>query len=168
MISRVSITTFPLCFKYSHFAIIVSGSLAQGWKGVVFSNGCLDGRTCTTSQVSKLIRSSHNESPETAGTELAEVDRNDAPGSLDAELFEEGGGDDAVIADEAVRIQQGATNNTDKDDTEPTSEDGTAISNDCASEHCAEIGDNLCDGYLVRGEAVLTAQHCWIQILASM
>lgn len=41
-----SLVKFPSSnhmIQHLHFAIIVSGSLAQGWKGVVFSNGCFDG-----------------------------------------------------------------------------------------------------------------------------
>lgn len=29
--------------QYSHFAVVISGSLAQGWEGVIFSDGCFDG-----------------------------------------------------------------------------------------------------------------------------
>jgi hypothetical protein len=51
------------------------------------------------------------------------MDGDYAPGTLDAELFEEGGGDDGFAAGEGVRIEQDATDEGDDDDGEAAPED---------------------------------------------
>jgi len=46
-----------------------------------------------------------------------------APGTLDAELFEEGGGDHGFTAGEGVRIEQDTADKGDDDDGETAPED---------------------------------------------
>lgn len=60
---------------------------------------------------------------EGAGRELHQVDGDDAPGTLDAELLEEGGGDDGCAAGEGVGIEQDAADEGDDDDGEAAPED---------------------------------------------
>jgi len=51
------------------------------------------------------------------------VDGDDAPGTLDAELLEEGGGDDGCAAGEGVGIEQDGADEGDDDDGEAAPED---------------------------------------------
>lgn len=57
------------------------------------------------------------------------------PCSLNAELFEEGGSNNAVVSNESIGVQNSATNNADDHDAETTAEDGTAVSDCGTAEH---------------------------------
>ena len=92
----------------------------------------------------------------------------DAPCALDTELFEEGGRDDALVTDEGVGVEEGATEYADDDDGEAATENLRGIADEGAAGHGAEIGDYLGYRYAVVGEIILVRQHRGVQILRSV
>ena len=83
------------------------------------------------------------------------MDGDYAPGALDAELFEESCCYYCVGGCICIWIEQGATNDTDEDDGESTTEDLRAVTDYGTACHGAEVGYDLCYGYGVGGEFVL-------------
>ena len=83
------------------------------------------------------------------------MDRDDAPGALDAELREEGGGDDGVGGGVRVRVEEGAADDTHDDDGEAAAEDLGGVADDGPAAHGAEVRDDLDDGDGVCGFRVL-------------
>ena len=65
------------------------------------------------------------------------MDGNDAPSSLDAELLEEGGGDDVLAADEGVWVEEGAADDGDEDDAEAATKDLAGVADDGPAGHGA-------------------------------
>ena len=65
------------------------------------------------------------------------MDWDNAPSTLHTELFEESGSDDAGVGNKAVRVEQGTSNDGNKDDGEAAAEDGGAVPDDCATAHGA-------------------------------
>lgn len=83
------------------------------------------------------------------------MDWNHSPGALDAELLEEGCGDDGFGGCECVRVEEGAADYTNEDDAETTAKDLGAIPDHGASGHGSKVGNDLSYGYGVGREAVL-------------
>lgn len=96
------------------------------------------------------------------------MDGDNAPGALHAELLEEGGGDDAFVGHEGVRVEQRAAENAHADDAEAPAEDGGAIADDGAAGHGAEVGDDLGDGDGIGGEVVLVGEHGGVEVLRAV
>ena len=124
----------------------------EGGEGEAFADCAFDGGGGGGDEVAELVGCADDEGAEGAGGEFHEVDGDDAPGALHAELLEEGGGHDLVAAGEGVRVEEGAADDGDEDDAETTAEDLGGVADDCASGHGAEIRDNLSDGDGVGGE----------------
>ena len=80
---------------------------------------------------------------------------NDAPCALDAELLEKGNGHDLLAADEGVRVDEGAADDGDDDDAEPTAKYLGGVTNNGAASHGTKVGDDLGHGYGVGGKAIL-------------
>ena len=96
------------------------------------------------------------------------MDGNHAPGALDAELFEEGGGGDRVAAGEGVGVEEAAADDADEDDAEASSEDLGAVPDYGAAGHGAEVGDHLRDGHGVGAEFVLVLEHGGVEVLGAV
>ena len=96
------------------------------------------------------------------------MDGDDAPGSLHAELFKEGRGDDGVAADKGVRVQQTSADYADEDDAEAPSEALGAVADDGTASHGAEVGHDLSDSHSVGRLVVLVLQHRRVQILGAV
>ena len=72
---------------------------------------------------------------------------NDTPCSLDAELFEEGSGHDLLAADKGIRVDEGAAEDGNDNNAEPTAEDLGAVTDNSAAGHGTEVGDDLGHSY---------------------
>ena len=83
-------------------------------------------------------------------------------------LLEECRRNDTLAANETIRIDQCATDNTGEDDAEATAEHLRKISNNSTSCHRTQVCNDLCYGDGVCGETVLVGQHRGIEILASV
>ena len=115
-----------------------------------------------------MIGRPDDESAEGTGGEFHEVDGNDAPCALDAELFKECRGHDFVAADESVWVQQRAADDGDDDDAEASTEDLGGVPDHGAACHGAQVGDYLRDGDSVGGEVVFVLEHERIEILRAV
>jgi len=115
-----------------------------------------------------LVGGTHDEGAEGSRGELHQVDRDHAPGALDAELLEEGGGDDGVAGGVSVWIQKRAADDRDEDYGEAAAEDLRAVPDYGAARHGAEVRYYLRDGHGVRAEIVLIGQHGWVEILGAV
>lgn len=91
------------------------------------------------------------------------MDGNYTPCALDAELFEKGGGDDALVGNESVWVQQRAAHHADADDTETSSKGLREVTDDGSTRHCTEVGNNLCYSDGVGIELELVRQHCRVE-----
>ena len=76
------------------------------------------------------------------------MDRDNSPGALDAELFEEGCSNDGLAGSERIWVEKSAANDTDEDDGESSPENLRAISDHSSSSHRSKVCDYLryCDG----------------------
>lgn len=135
--------------------VFVALGLALGWEREAFSNGGFDGRRGRGDEVAELIGSTDDKGAEGAGRQLHEMDGDDTPSALHAELLEEGGRDDALATDEGVWVQKGATKNGDDDDGEAAAEDLRGVADERAACHGTEVGHHLSDSDGICREIVL-------------
>ena len=138
-----------------HFPVLVALGFAFRWERKAGSKGGFDGRGGGGSEVAELVGSSYYEGAERAWRELHEMDGDHTPGTLDAELLEEGSGNNGFAAGVGVRVEQGASDNRDENNGEAATEDLGAVANDSAAGHGTEIGDYLSYGHGIGAEAVL-------------
>ena len=96
------------------------------------------------------------------------MNRNHTPGALNTELLKESRGDNALAGNKGVRIQESAANDTHDNNTESSTEDLTAETDNSTTEHCAEVGDDLSDGDRIGTEIELVLQHRRVQVLGSV
>ena len=115
-----------------------------------------------------MVRRTYHEGAEGSWGKFHEVDGDDPPGALDAELFEKGRGYDFGVADVRVGVEDGAADDGDDNDGEAPAEDLRAVADDRAACHGAEVGDDLGDGDGVSGELVLILQHERIEVLGTV
>lgn len=92
----------------------------------------------------------------------------DTPGSLDHELLEEGGGHDAFVLDEGVRVEEGAADDADDYYGEAAAEDLGGPAAEGAAGESAEVGDDLGDCDAVFGEVELVAEHGGVEVLGAV
>ena len=97
----------------------------------------LNRATGRTGQVTKLVRSTDDERPEGARTELHQVNGNHTPCALHAELFEKGGGNDGFAGGECVRVEESTADGADDNDGKATAELLGEVAYDCAAGHCS-------------------------------
>lgn len=115
-----------------------------------------------------MVGGSYDEGSKGTGGEFHEMDWDDAPCTLDAELFEERGCHDGVRGGEGVGVKESATDHADEDDGETTTENLRTVSDHGSTGHSAEVGDHLCYSHGVGTEVVLVLQHGWVEILGTM
>lgn len=96
------------------------------------------------------------------------MDRDDSPRTLDAELLEEGGGNDGVRGREGVGIEERAADHADEDDGESPTEYLRAVADHSSASHSAKVCDDLGYGYGIGAEIVLVLQHGRVQILGAV
>lgn len=87
------------------------------------------------------------------------MDRDDAPRTLDAELLEKGRGNDTLVADKGVWIEERATYDANDDDAEPPAERLREEAYHGAASHGAKVGHNLGYSNGVGAEFELILQH---------
>lgn len=122
---------------------------------VLFTNGRLNCRRSRTRKIAELVRCSDHEGSQAARGKLHQVDWDNAPGALNAELFEECCCDDSFAAGECVGVEQGSADDTDKNDAEAPAEDLAAVPDHGAAGHGAQVCDDLSDRDGVGGELEL-------------
>lgn len=132
------------------------------------ADGRLDSRTGRGDKVTQLVGGTDDEGADGSWGELHEVDGDNAPGALHAELLKEGGGHDALVLDEGVRVEESAADDADYDDGEAAAEDLAGPAAEGAARQGAQVGDDLGDGDGVLGEFELVAQHGGVQILGAV
>lgn len=137
-------------------------------QGEPLPNRRLDGRAGGRNEVTQLVRGTDSKGSDRARGKLHQMDRNNTPSALHAELLEEGSRHDGFVLDKGVGVQQGTADDGDDDDGEPTAEDLTRPAAEGTAGEGAEVGDNLgdCDG--VGGEAELVGEHGWIEVLGAV
>lgn len=96
------------------------------------------------------------------------MDGNNAPCTLDAELFEECGSHDPLIRDECVRVEKCAAHNADYNDAETPAESLAQISDRCTTSESTQIGDYLGYGNGISGEIELILEKSRVQILGAV
>lgn len=152
-----------------HNAVVVPlHAIFQGGKREALADGSFDSGAGGRDEVTQLIRGTDDESTECTGRKFHEMNGYNTPGALDGELFEEGGGDDPLVGDESVGVEQGTTDDAHHDDTKPTTKDLGAESNNGTSGDGAHVGDNLRHGDLVCVESELVLEQCRVQILRAV
>lgn len=150
-------------------AVVVAGNaLCGGRQGEALANTGLNGGRRRGDEVAQLVGRADDKGPESTGRQLHQVDGDDSPGALDAELLEEGGGHDGGIVHESVWVEQRAADNAAADDAESTADGLTQETNNRSTSHGAQVGHNLRDGDLVGAEVELVGQHGRVQILAAV
>ena len=90
------------------------------------------------------------------------MDWDDAPGTLDAELFEKRSCDDSMRRSERVRVKEGGPDDANENNRESAAEDLRRVSDNGTSGHGTKICYDLRDCYSVGAEVVLIGQHGWI------
>lgn len=150
-------------------AVVVAGNaLCGGRQGELLADAGLDGGRRRGDEVAQLVGRADDKGPKGTGRQLHQVDGDDAPGALDAELLEEGGGHDGGVVDKRVGVEQGAADNAAADDAEATADGLAQETNKRSSSHGAQVSHNLRDGDFVGAEAELVGQHGRVQILAAV
>lgn len=149
-------------------AIFIPRSLSLWRQREPLSNGGLNRRRSRGHKIAQLIRCADHKGSKRPGTELHEMDRNDAPRALHAELLEKRGRHDPLVGNEGIRVEQRATNHTDRNDREASPEDLRYIPHHRPTRHGAQIRHNLGDGDGVRGEIVLVLEHEWVDVLRAV
>ena len=87
-------------------AVVVATGAALGLaEGETLADARLDGGGSRRNKVTELVGCSDDESAEGAGGQFHEMDGDDTPCALDAELLEECGGHDGLGTDECVRVE---------------------------------------------------------------
>lgn len=151
-----------------NLAVLVAEGLALGRKRESLADAGLDGGRSGGDKVAELVGGTDHEGTEGTGGQFHEMDGDDAPGALDAELFEERRSDDGSVVDVGVRVQKSSPNNGNEDDRESTSEYLRAVSDHRSSSHGAKVGHYLGNSDRIGGEVVLVGQHGRVQILRSV
>lgn len=149
-------------------SVVVASGLALRWQREALTNGGFDGRRCRGNQVSELVGSTDDEGTEGTWGQLHKVNWNNTPGTLDAELLEEGGGDDGLAGGEGVWVEESTTNDGDNDDTEATTESLRKVTDSSTTGHGTEVCNDLSDGDGVGREVVLVGEHGWVEILGTV
>lgn len=148
--------------------VVTNNALCSGRQGEALANAGLDGGRCRRGEVTQLVGGTDDKGSEGTGGQLHQVDGDDTPGALDAELLEKGGSHDGGVVHKGVWVEQGAANNAAADDAESTA-DGLAQEADKGSaSHGAQVGNNLRNGDLVGAEGELVGQHGRVEILAAV
>ena len=96
------------------------------------------------------------------------MDGDNTPGPLDAELFEEGCGDDGAGGRVCVGVEESTAEDGYDNYGEATTKYLGTVTDQSTTGHSTEIGDNLNNGYSVCGEIVLIFKHGWVEILGTM
>lgn len=150
-------------------AILVPlGTILRGWQGEPFPDRGLDRRTSRRDQVAQLVGRTHREGANSTRRQLHQVDGDDTPCALHAELFKEGGGHDVVVRDKGVGVEERAANNANEDDGEAATEDLTGPAAGGTTSQGAEVSDDLGDGDGIGGEVELILKHGWVEILGAV
>ena len=107
-----------------HLAIIVTlrNALGRG-KWEFLPNLGFDGGTGGRNEVTKLVRRSHHKRADRARGQLHQMDGDDTPCALDAELFKEGSSHNRLGGNVGIWVQQRASDDTDGDDGESSAKD---------------------------------------------
>ena len=88
-----------------YLAVIITLRLAV-WRQWELDRGSgFDGGGSAGNEIAELIGRADEKGRQSGWAELDQMRRNDSPSSLNAEKLEEGGRDDAVVCQEAVRVQ---------------------------------------------------------------
>lgn len=148
--------------------VVASNALCGGRQGEALANAGLDGGGCGRDEVAQLVGGTDDKGSESTGGQLHQVDGNDTPSALDAELLEEGGGHDGAVVHKGVWVEQSTANNAAADDAESTTDGLTQEANKRSSSHGAQISNNLRDSDLVGAEGKLVGEHGWVEILAAV
>ena len=153
---------------YNLAVIIPLLSMGAIGKRESLANGGLDGGAGARNQVTQLVARADGEAAEGGGGQLDEVNGDDAPGALDEELLEEGGGDDGARGDEGIGEEEGSAADAAGEDAETTAEDLGGEADAGAAEDGAEVGRHLGGSDHVRREAELGPQHLGIEVLGAV
>ena len=94
--------------------------------------------------------------------------RYNSPCTLNAKLLEIGRRDKTLVAGKGIRIEEGATDDGDDDDTQSSTKDLRTIPHDGATRHRTQIGNHLSDRDRVGREVVLIREHGWVEVLRPM
>ncbi|KAJ8525015.1 hypothetical protein ON010_g16101 [Phytophthora cinnamomi] len=148
--------------------LVAARALRGGRKRVVLAETRLDRRRSGRDEVTQLVGSSDDERAVRRGRQLHEMDRDDAPRSLDAELLEEGGDHDLGVVRVAVRVQQRRADAGHDDDAEAAAENLRVVPDQGATRDGAEVGDHLRHGDLVSRELELVLEHRRVQVLRAV
>lgn len=137
-------------------------------QGEPLPNGRLDGRASRRNEVTQLVRGTDNKGTDRAGRKLHQMDGDDTPSALHAELLEEGRRHDGFGMHKGIGVQQGTADDGDGDDGEPAAKDLTRPAAEGTTGQGAEIGDDLGDGDGVGGEFELVRQHGGVEVLRAV
>lgn len=151
------------------FAVVVAldARLGGGQREVLAQAG-LDGGRGRGDEVAELIGGSHDKGAESTGRQLHEMDGDDAPGTLDAELLEKGRRHDGLVPREAVGVQEGGADDAADRDAEAPPYRLAAESHNGTARHGAQIGDDLRHRHLRFGEPELVLEHGGVQVLRAV
>lgn len=150
-------------------AIVVAMlDLLRRWQGEPLPDRRLDGRAGRRNKVTQLVRSTDSKGTDRTRRKLHQMDGDDAPCALHAELLEEGSRHDGFVVHEGIGVQQGTTDDGDDDDGEAAAKDLTRPAAEGTAGQGTEVGDDLGDGDGVGGEAELVRQHGGIEVLRAV
>lgn len=148
--------------------VVALGARGGGWQGEALANGCLDGGRGRRHQVTELVSGTDDEGSESTGRQLHQVNGNDSPSALHAELLEESSGHDGRVVHKGVGVEQSTADNAADDDAEATADRLAHETNNGTASHGAQVSNDLGHGDLVGTESQLVRQHGRVQILAAV
>ena len=148
--------------------VLVPLNAGLGRQGKAVADCGFDGRRGGANEVAELVRRADDEGTEGSRGEFHQVDGDDAPGALHAELLEEGRGHNSGGRCEGVGVEERAADDTDDDDGEATPEDLGGVADHCAACHGTEVGYNLGHGDGVGGEVILVGEERGVEVLGAV
>lgn len=115
-----------------------------------------------------MVGCADDKGAEGAGGQLHEVNGDDTPGALDAELLEECRGHDGLAAHKTVGVEQRRTDDAAANNAKPSPQRLRREAHDRTAQHRTQVRHDLCDGDLVLAKLELVLQHGRVQILTAM
>jgi hypothetical protein len=149
-------------------SVVVALSLVKRRQRELLADLGFNGGTCAGCKVAKLVSGTDNKGSESARRQLHEMDGDDTPSTLDAELLEESSCDDGLGRGEGVGVKEGTTDDASHDDSKTATEDGRAVTHGGSSSDSTKVSNNLSDGDRVGVELVLVLEHGGVEILTSV
>lgn len=132
------------------------------------TDGRFNGRTGGGDEIAELVRGTNNKRPDRTRSQLHQMNRNDSPGALDTELFEESRRHDRARGNVRVWVQKSATDDADSNDREASAKDLACPPAERAASHSTQVSNDLRYRHGIGREVELRLEKGWVKILRAM